>query len=244
MLKTRMIFLSIMATSSIVSSASAFAWGTSFSFDEGISDSWKSDWGESYDATWESNPNWGNRNWGAPAYRPAYPAPQPYARPYSYVPSYDRWNMRDRRQKLMSDHDDAMDDLSDMLYGGYRFDRQEAIELAKQIEASSGEILTRDFHPGAVATSGSNTAPAAMTNQDVFKANAQALKKTAGELAAELSRTPEAGEQVMYSRNGRGFSYRRIRGEDSEPLSPQIFNKFNALAATCNSCHSYFRMPD
>jgi cytochrome c556 len=143
----------------------------------------------------------------------------------------------------MSNHDDAMDGLADMLFGKYRFDRNEAIVLAREIEMNASQNLLQNFHPGAIATHDSNTAPTFWGNQEAFKSYVDALKGAAGALAKELEKQPKEGETVMYPRKSKGFEYRRSFGNDAEPISSEVFTKFNELGSTCQTCHSYFRIP-
>jgi len=215
-------------------SVAAFSFGESFNESWGSGNSGSSwgtpDWGTSY-----STPN---SNWRGQRY---YPGPGNYN--YPPVSPYDRNQMRERRQVQMSDHDDSMDSLADMLFGKFRFDREEAIELAQEIEASSGQDLLRNFHPGAVATHDSRTAPALWGNEKAFKSYANAMRLAAVALAEELKKRPKAEEGALYPRRSRGFEYRRSFGNDADPIAPTVFEKFNKLSSTCQTCHSYFRIP-
>jgi cytochrome c556 len=141
----------------------------------------------------------------------------------------------------MSSHNEAMNDLADMLYGGYRFDREEAIKLAREIEAASGSNLMRYFHPGAIATEGSRTTPAFWGNEATFKVNADALKAAARALAEELEKRPEK-EKAVYPSQGRRY-YPRWRDLESDPVSPEVWTKFKNVGSTCQSCHRGFRRP-
>ena len=180
MQKSDSLITAIVASITLVISGPLYAWGDSFSF----GDSWGEDFGKSSWSTpnWSTSysyPSWGRRSWGAPAWGgPGYYSPPPagYYYPPPRINAYDRTMMKDRRQSLMSKHDDAMDSLADMLYGRYRFDREDAIDYARQIEMDSGQNMMRDFHPGAVVTSGSHTAPTYWGNEQAFRANADVLK--------------------------------------------------------------------
>jgi cytochrome c556 len=164
---------------------------------------------------------------------------------YPRLDSYDRSTMKDRRQRFMSQHDDAMDSLADMLYGKYRFDREDAIELAHEIELLSNENLWNNFHPGAVVTAGSNTSTALWGNEEAFKSYADAMRTAATGLRTELQKTPKQGESAIYANRSKGFDYRKPSdGEAVEPMSPEIFGKFDNLASSCRACHAYFRLPD
>jgi cytochrome c556 len=144
--------------------------------------------------------------------------------------------MRQKRQRQMSNHGDAMEELGDMIYGRYRFEREEAIELARQIEAAAGPALIRNFHPGAIATDGSHTTPAFWGNEATFKANADALKAAAGALADELEKGLEE-EGAGTTDGARGWRYEK-------PVSPEVRNRFKQVANTCRACHATFRGPE
>ena len=199
------------------------------------------------DDHWWGPPGWGNPYWGAPYAAPGWGSPAYGPRgapPPWYLPprlgSYDRSIMRQKRQRQMSNHGDAMEELGDMIYGRYRFEREEAIELARQIEAAAGPALIRNFHPGAIATDGSHTTPAFWGNEATFKANADALKAAAGALADELEKDLEE-EGAGTTDEARGYS----RGwRYGKPVSPEIRNSFNRVANTCRACHATFRGPE
>ena len=128
-----------------------------------------------------------NRWYGPP---PGYYRPRPFFYRHPQLPSYDSSSMVRKRQRVMSEHDNTMNRLYDMLYGNYGFDRAEAVKLSRKIEVTSGSALTDNFHPGAVADYRSRTSPAFWGNEQTFKANAQALQAAAQDLAAELSKKP------------------------------------------------------
>lgn len=195
--------------------------------------------------------------WGAPYGAPAWGAPpgwnappaqfQPWVTPpqnfwYPRLPSYDRSKMKQGRQRHMGDFDDAMNELRDMLYGSADFDRTRAIQITRKIEATSGQAMTGNFHPGAVVTMGSRTSPNLWGNEEAFQGNAEALKAAAGAFAEELVKKPSEAEGAIYlSRRSAKFGKPNERVE--EPVSPQIWKKFNELSDTCVACHSSFRGP-
>lgn len=202
-----------------------FSFGDS-SFSFGDDDDW-------YGPRWGA-PYWGNPYGAAPGWGPAN---GPWAAPYYMPPrlnSYDRTMMRLNRQRQMGHNDDAMEELGDMLYGRYIFDREEAIKLAREIEATGGDALIRYFHPGSIATDESHTTPAFWGNEKTFKANADALKSAAAALAEELEKRPGDGERAVYPQ----------RSRDQDPISPEIWKKYNQLANTCRACHATFRGPE
>jgi|GEM_PF-1568473 len=226
------------AIAAFAASGSAVA----FSFSESFNDSWSS--GKS-GSSW-STPNWGT-TYNTPSWGPWSSGPRYYPRPGTYyhprISPYDRNMMRQKRQALMSNHDDAMDGLADMLFGKFKFNRDEAIALAREIEMNANQNMLKNFHPGAVATHDSNTAPTYWGNEEAFKSYVDALRVAARNLALELGKRPKDGEGVMYPRQSKGFEYRRSYGNDADPISSEVFTKFNEVAATCQTCHSYFRIP-
>jgi hypothetical protein len=79
---------------------------------------------------------------------------------------------------------------------------------------------------------------------ETFKANAEALKKAAGELADALEKQP-GGEDIRagraWSPNWRmGVPYSPWRNRGGAP-TPEVFNAYTKLQATCNGCHANFR---
>lgn len=171
--------------------------------------------------------------WGNPYLRPVTP--------YYYMPQlpmYDRSTLVRRRQEQMGNNADAMGEIRELLYGRYGFDRGEAIKLAKKIELTSGQALTRNFHPGAVRDMNSHTTPTYWGNEETFRANAQALQQAARELAQELEKTPTAEEGAVF------LNKRWPAGEeDRAAVSASVWDKYNNLSKTCNSCHHSFRGP-
>ena len=169
---------------------------------------------------------------------------RPYFRPwvpYYYPPqinTFDRSRMVQRRQELMQENVDAMTRLRELLYGKYDFDRAEAIKLARKIELTSGNALTENFHPGAVRDFDSRTTPAFWGNEQNFKANAEALKAAAGALANELGKQPKAEEGAVFlPKRGAGYG----ENQEKAAVSPDVWQKFNELSNTCESCHRSFR---
>ena len=200
------------------------------------------------DDHWWGPPGWGNPYRVAPYAAPGrgYPAYTPWGAPPPYylpprLDSYDRSMMRLGRQRQMNRHSDAMDELGDMIYGRYRFEREEALELARQIEAGAGAALMRNFHPGAIATDGSHTTPAFWGNEATFKANADALQAAAKTLADELEKGLETAEAADESADAGRYD-RRWR--DEEPVPPEVRKKFNQVANACRACHATFRGPE
>ncbi len=160
---------------------------------------------------------------------------------YPRIPSYNRSTMVRNRQQIMDTHDETMNELSELLYGRYGFDRAVAIKLARKIELTSGAALTGNFHPDTVSTFSSRTTANLWGNEQAFKANAQALQAAAKDLAKELEKQPTSGEGAV-SLPRRSITYSRDEPE-TITVSAGIWEKFNTLSNVCVSCHTGFRRP-
>lgn len=230
-----------------------------FSFNFGDNDDW-GPWGHPY---------WGAPRWAAPGWQqPGWPAPQTVQPPgktegagkqpqqapamtYAPVPMpyhmygpprlnpSDRFLLKHRRQRQMNDHQDAMEKLSAMLFGSSGFDRDKALELTRDIQAASGAALSGNFHKGSIATYGSRAAPAIWQNEQAFKGNAKALQEAAKALALELDKRPTAEEGAIFLRMG--SPYIPPKDRKVEPVSPEVWEKFNDLSGSCYACHNKFR---
>ena len=176
--------------------------------------------------------------WGGPMHGPGYP-----------YGGYDVARERTHeRQSEMHDHKAAMHSVGRMLSGKSTFNRAEAVGLVRAIEASAGENLTQMFKPG--DSRRSPLSRARVDDMDTFKANAEALKAAAGELADELEKEPSAEDvragQAMSPgwnrsmRRGMGGPYGRGRGVGGM-VTTEVYSAFNTLLGTCNGCHENFR---
>jgi len=166
------------------------------------------------------------------------PAPRYYY--YPQINSFDRSRMIDHRQNRMQRRATTMNQLSDLLSGRYGFDREKAIKLARGIEQTAGYSLTRNYHPGAVIDDYSRTTRALWGNEEVFRQSAMSLQAAARALAEELAKEPSQQEAAVY------ILAQRKPGEDTAstiPVSPKIWEKYNAVSNTCNACHRSFRSP-
>ncbi len=177
-------------------------------------------------------------HWGY-SYSPWVAPPVYY---YPRIPSYDRSTMVRNRQRIMDTHDETMNELNELLYGRYGFDRAVAIKLARKIVRTSGASLTGNFHPDSVSTFSSRTSPALWGNEQTFKANAQALQAAAIDLAKELEKQPTAEEGAI-NLPKRSIAFGRDEPETVN-VSAGIWEKFNTLSNVCVSCHRGFRRPN
>jgi len=183
---------------------------------------------------------WGGPWGGSPWHGPGYPyRSQEQARERTY-----------ERQHEMYDHKNAMRAVARMLSGRRSFDRAEAVSLVREIEAGAGENLTKLFKAG--DSRRSPLSRARIDDMDTFKANAEALKEAAGELADKLEQEPSAEDvrtgQAMSPgwnrsmRRGMGDRYSRGRSEGGA-VTTEVFGAFTKLLGTCNGCHADFRTP-
>jgi cytochrome c556 len=185
-------------------------------------------WGPSWGGP-GPEPGWGGGPWSESGY------------PYSgYGRSLDRMH---ERQSEMRDHRAAMQSVARMLSGQRSFDRAKAIGLAREIEASAGENMARLFKPGDWPRSPLTRARIG-DEMETFKANADALKQAAGELADALEKQP-SGEDVRAGRAwspdwGMGGRYSRWTNE-RRAVTQQVFDAYTRLRATCHGCHANFR---
>jgi cytochrome c556 len=183
---------------------------TAFSFGDSSFNFGDDDWG--WNNPFRGGP-FGN-NWNRSGYKP-------------YVNQYDRGLMQQRRQAMMTDHSYAMDALADMFYGRYPFDQRKAIEYAREIEASSGRNLWKNFHPGSIAMSDSYVAPTFWGNEKAFQANAEALRKAAGDLADSLEALPSSSKSSD--------------PKEAKAKRDEVIAKYRQMDSTCRACHGYFR---
>ena len=160
----------------------------------------------------------------------------PWNRPYGAgAVTYERQNM-------MRDHGHAMEDLSRMFQGRRSFDREEAIRLAKELEAGFGTSLLKNFAPGAVVA-GSRTAPWTWRNFNTFEGYSKAAGASATRLVGALEDVPDdeaAAEQAIWIPGGTRVIGPLGFGRDG-PIPLTVVQEHGRLNATCNACHFYFR---
>ena len=160
----------------------------------------------------------------------------PLYRPYgSGAVTYERQNM-------MRKHAYAMGQLADMLQGRHLLNRDEAVRLARDLEAGFGDSLIKNFPPGTVVA-GSRTAPRTWRYFGAFRNNAEAAKQAAARLAEALEKEPSVqdAQQLPVWGPPRRMGY---GGRGHRPVglvSMEVIQEFDRLNATCNSCHMLFR---
>jgi cytochrome c556 len=161
----------------------------------------------------------------------------PWGRPYgSGAMTYERQNM-------MSDHGWAMRGLSEMFEGRRAFNREEAVRLARELEAGLGDQLIRNYAPG-TWVAGSRTAPWTWRHFGAFKGYAVGAEQSAARLADALEKEPTTEEIQqegvwMTSPPRRGIGrWHHLR---DDRVSLDAIREYSQLNATCHSCHGLFR---
>lgn len=189
-------------------------------------------WGDPWGEPW-SEPGRGGGPWSGRAF------------PYNdFGPALDQMH---QRQSEMRDHRATMQSLARMLSGRRPFDRAEAIGLAREIEASAGENLTRLFQSGVNWRLNPLTRARIGDNMGTFEAHAQLLKEAAAQLADELEKQavpentmPGRGWSPGWRSGGPGPWRSRWRSAGGVP-SQSVYNAYSKLRASCNGCHADFR---
>jgi cytochrome c556 len=162
----------------------------------------------------------------------------PWYRPYgSGAVTYERQNM-------MRAHGYNMDRLAEMLEGQQIFNREEAVRLARELEAGFGDSLIRNFAPGTVVA-GSRTAPWTWRDFGAFAGYARAAEQSSAALAKALEKEPQSTETRPAAGPvppwGRGSARGPWGRPLAVPLSMEAFQAYSRLYATCQSCHIGFR---
>jgi cytochrome c556 len=204
-------------------------------------------WGAPWGGPW-SEPGWGGGPWtepgwgGGPWTEPGWGG-GPWAEPdYPYSGYGQALDRTHARQREMRDHRAAMRSVARMLAGQRSFDRAKAIGLAREIEASSGENLMQLFQPGDWQMSPLSRARIG-DDMETFEARAEALKEAAAALADALEKQP-GGEATRAGRPvtpGWGIAGPYSRRGELGAVTPQVFEAYTTLRATCHGCHADFR---
>lgn len=146
------------------------------------------------------------------------------------------------RQNLMRHHGWSMQELSSMFEGRRAFDRDEAVRLARELEAGLGEAMLHNFSPG-TRVAGSRVSPWVWRDFGAFRGYAIGAGQAAGRLAEALAEAPDSDE---ISQQGVWLTSRRpVPGRFShlrdDQVSMDAIRAYNQLDATCRSCHMGFR---
>lgn len=160
----------------------------------------------------------------------------PWYRPYgSGAMTYER-------QNLMRGHAYSMRELAAMFNGRRMFDRDEAIRLARELEADLGGELVKSYAPG-TWVAGSRTAPWTWNNFAAFGGYAESAKQSAARLAVALEEAPSTQEVQSRGAWVTPLGMRpRPRGLPIDGLvAVDAIQEYSRLNATCHSCHASFR---
>lgn len=146
------------------------------------------------------------------------------------------------RQSVMRDHGWAMQDIASMFQGRRAFDRDEAVRLARELEATLGDEMLKNFAPG-TRVAGSRVTPWVWRDFGAFRGYAIGARQAAGELASALEQAPTSGD---VERQGAWMASRHpTRGRWShlsdDLVSMQAIQAYTRLNANCHSCHMMFR---
>jgi cytochrome c556 len=160
----------------------------------------------------------------------------PWYRPYgSGAVTYERQN--DMRR-----HGWSMQDLASMFEGRRAFNREEAVRLARELEADLGDEMLANFAPG-TRVAGSRVTPWLWRDFGAFRGYALGSKQAAAELAEALETAPtddeiqSQGAWVTSRRPG----YARWSHLSDDMVSMQAIESYTRLNANCHSCHIMFR---
>jgi cytochrome c556 len=145
---------------------------------------------------------------------------------------------------MMRGHRYAMQGLSGMFEGRRAFNRDEAVRLARDLEAGFDENLLANFAPG-TWVAGSRTSPWAWRDPGAFKGLSDAARQAASNLAAALEKEPTSEdvqqEGVWIPDRRMMHAQRRLLSEGL--ISLEALKAYGQLNATCHTCHGSFRGP-
>lgn len=146
------------------------------------------------------------------------------------------------RQNLMRDHGWAMQDLASMFEGRRKFDRDEAVRLARKLEADLGDEMLKNFAPG-TRVAGSRVTPWVWRDFGAFRGYAVGAQQAAGNLATALEQAPpddEVQQQGAWM-TSRHPGVGRWGHLSDDLVSVQAIQAYTRLNANCHSCHAMFR---
>lgn len=151
------------------------------------------------------------------------------------------------RRTMMTGHGHNMDGLDKMFDGRLNFNRDRALRIAREIEASAGESLWKQFEVDTHAPS-SRVTPRILSDFDTFQAYAETLKYNAGVLIEALERNPAPpevyGGRAYVPRGSYGTPYRGGRhpqAPDFGAVDIKALQAYAGMVATCNICHTVYR---
>ena len=146
------------------------------------------------------------------------------------------------RQNDMRRHGWSMKDLASIFEGRRAFNREEAVRLARELEADLGDEMLKNFAPG-TRVAGSRVTPWLWRDFGAFRGYALGSRKAASELADALETAPTGDEiqrQGAWLTSRRpGYSRWSHLGDDM--VSMDAIQAYTRLNANCHSCHMMFR---
>ena len=160
----------------------------------------------------------------------------PWYRPYgSGAVTYER-------QNLMRDHGWAMQDIPSMFEGRRAFDRDEAVRLARELEATLGDDMLKNFAPG-TRVAGSRATPWLWRDFGAFRGYANGAQQAAKDLVGALEQAPTSEEiqQQGAWMTSRHPAMHRWSHLSDDLVSLQAIQAYTRLNANCHSCHAMFR---
>jgi cytochrome c556 len=160
----------------------------------------------------------------------------PWYRPYgSGAVTYER-------QTLMRDHGWAMQDLASMFEGRRAFDRDEAVRLARRLEAALGDKMLENFAPG-TRVAGSRVTPWVWRDFGAFRGYAIGARQAAEDLAGALEQVPDSDDVERHNAwmTSRRPGIGRWSHLSDDLVSMQAIQAYTRLNANCHSCHVMFR---
>lgn len=146
------------------------------------------------------------------------------------------------RQNVMRDHGWAMQDMASMFEGRRAFNRDEAIRLARKLEATLGDEMLKNFAPG-TRVAGSRVTPWVWREFGAFRGYAIGARQAAEDLASALEQAPSSDEAEQQGAwmTSRHPAMRRWSHLSDDLVSIQAIQAYTRLNANCHSCHTMFR---
>lgn len=146
------------------------------------------------------------------------------------------------RQNVMREHGWAMQDMASMFEGRRAFNRDEAVRLARELEATLGDEMLKNFAPG-TRVAGSRVTPWVWRDFGAFRGYAIGAQQAAADLASALEQAPTSDEVEQQGAwmTSRRPAVGRFSHLSDDMVSMQAIQAYTRLNANCHSCHVMFR---
>jgi len=146
------------------------------------------------------------------------------------------------RQNVMREHGWAMQDMASMFEGRRAFNRDEAVRLARELEATLGDEMLKNFAPG-TRVAGSRVTPWVWRDFGAFRGYAVGAQQAASDLASALEQAPTSNEVEHQGAwmTSRRPAVGRFGQLSDDVVSMQAIQAYTRLNANCHSCHAMFR---